>query len=178
MPILGAILGILTAIAVWSWRIKAAKEAAEEAGKVIETAANLPRRLRFRKRMKQGDLGAIEDPREAAAIMMMEVARAAGEVTAEHKLVMRVEIMRHFEMTEADADDLIAAAGWLSRYAPASHVVMTKMTKKVLSAPGLGSEQFVDLSNMLDEVALIEGGPFDEQVSLIRIFREKAGLRV
>ena len=31
---------------------------------------------------------------------------------------------------------------------------------------------------MLDEVALIEGGPFDEQVALIRIYREKAGLRV
>jgi len=123
-------------------------------------------------------LDAIEDPREAAAIMMMEVARAAGEVTVEHKTIMRVEIMQNFELTETEANELVTAAGWLGRDAIAPYVVMQKMTRLILNTPSLGPEQFVDLSNMLDEVALIEGGPFEEQVSLIRIFREQAGLRV
>lgn len=178
MHILGIILGIFTAIAVWSWRLQQAKRGAQEAGKIIETAANLPRKLRYQAKTRKGGLGSVEDPREAAAIMMMEVARGAGEVTAEHKAVMRAEIMQNFELSEQDAEDLVAAAGWLSRDAPAPHAVMQKMSRLVLNTPGLGPKQFVDLSNMLDEVALIEGGPFESQVELIRIFREKAGLRV
>ena len=178
MHIVAIIVGILSAIAIWSWRLQQAKRGAEEAGKLLETAANLPRRMRFQSKTRKGGLDAIEDPREAAAVMMMEVARGAGEVTAEHKAVMRAEIMQYFELSEAEADDLIAAAGWLGRDAPAPHAVMQKMSRFVLDYPGLGPKQFVDLSNMLDEVALIEGGPFEEQVALIRIYREKAGLRV
>ena len=178
MHILAIIFGIVSAIAIWSWRLQQAKRGAEAAGKVLETAANLPRRMRFQNKTRKGGLDAIQDPREAAAVMMMEVARAAGEVTSEHKAVMRAEMMQYFELDEADANDLIAAAGWLGRDAPASHAVMQKMSRFVLNFPGLGPKQFVDLSNMLDEVALIEGGPFDAQVALIRIYREKAGLRV
>lgn len=178
MHILAIIIGIFSAIAIWSWRLQQAKRGAEQAGKVLEAAANLPRRMRFQGKMRKGGIDTITDPREAAAVMMMEVARAAGEVTSEHKAVMRAEMMQYFELTEADADDLIAAAGWLGRDAPAPHVVMQKMSRFILNFPGLGSKQYVDLLNMLDEVALIEGGPFDDQVSLIRIYREKAGLRV
>jgi len=145
---------------------------------LASAAKNIPRKTRFQRRANQGGLDAITDPREAAAVMMMEVARGAGEVTAEHKTVMRAEIMQNFQLSETEADELVAAAGWLGRDALAPYVVMQKMTCLILSTPGLGSDQFVDLSNMLDEVALIEGGPFDEQVSLIRIFREQAGLRV
>ena len=91
---------------------------------------------------------------------------------------MRGEIMQNFEMTEETADELVKAASWISRETLTSFVVMEKMTRTILNTPGLGPKQFVDLSNMLDEVALIEGGPFAEQVQLIRIFREKAGIQV
>jgi len=91
---------------------------------------------------------------------------------------MRVEIMQNFEFSEEEAGELVTAAGWLGRDAIAPYIVLQKMTRLILNSPGLGPEQFVDLANMLDEVALIEGGPFPEQVSLIRVFREQAGLRV
>lgn len=178
MHILGIILGLLTAIGVWSWRLQMAKRGLDETRKFAEAARNLPRKRRFQNQANKGALDTIDDPREAAAIMMMEVARAAGEVTAEHKAVMRVEIMQNFELSEADANELVTAAGWLGRDEHAPYIVMQKMTRLILNTPSLGPEQFVDLSNMLDEVALIEGGPFEEQVSLIRIFREQAGLRV
>jgi len=178
MHILGIIIGIFVTIGVWSYRLQMAKRGLDETRKMAESARNMPRKRRFQNKANRESLDAIEDPREAAAVMMMEVARAAGEVTAEHKAIMRAEIMQNFELSERDADELIAAAGWLGRDAVAPYVVMQKMTRLILSTPSLGPEQFVDLSNMLDEVALIEGGPFEEQISLIRIFREQAGLRV
>ena len=175
MHILGMVIGILTVIGVWSYRLQMAKRGLDETRKFAEAARNLPRKKRFQRR---DGIDAIEDPREAAAIMMMEIARAAGEVTAEHKAIMRVEIMQNFGLEEAEANELVVAAGWLGRDAVEPSIMMQKMTRLILSTPSLGPEQFVDMSNMLDEVALIEGGPFDEQVSLIRIFREQAGLRV
>lgn len=178
MHILGIILGILTAIGVWSYRLQMAKRGLDETRKFAEAARNMPRKRKFKSRAGLTGLDAIEDPRQAAAIMLLEVARGAGEVTSEHKAVMRGEIMQNFEMTEETADELVKAASWISRETLTSFVVMEKMTRTILNTPGLGPKQFVDLSNMLDEVALIEGGPFAEQVQLIRIFREKAGIQV
>lgn len=178
MHILGLIIGIFVTIGIWSYRLQMAKRGLDETRKFAEAARNIPRKRRFQSKVNRGGLDAVEDPREAAAIMMMEIARAAGEVTAEHKAVMRLEVIQNFQMNEAEADELVTAASWLGRDEIAPHIVMQKMTRLILSTPSLGPEQFMDLSNMLDEVALIEGGPFEEQVSLIRIFREQADLRV
>lgn len=155
-----------------------AKRGLDETRKFAEAARNMPRNRRFKSRIQRSGIDAIEDPREAAAVMLMEVARAAGEVTAEHKATMRAEMMLHFELDEQEAEDLVVAAGWLGRDEFAPHVVMQKMSRLVLNSPGLGPEQFVDLTNMLDEVALVSGGPVEQQVSLIGIFRKQANLRV
>ena len=89
-----------------------------------ETMANLPRKLKFRNLARKNGLQVVEDPREAAAIMMLEVAQARGALTERQEAVIRAEMIQHFEFSEADAEGLIKQAGWLARDAGAPHAVM------------------------------------------------------
>ena len=126
MHIIVALLGILGFIAVWYWRLKMLQEVAKDGRKLAETVTNLPRKMRFKNKSGKGGLAVVDDPREAATILMLEIAQARGTLTEKQEAAIRGEVMHHFEFTEADANELISQAGWLSRNAGASHVVMSK----------------------------------------------------
>jgi type II secretory pathway pseudopilin PulG len=65
MQFLIGLLGILTAIGIWSWRMRMARDGAREAVDLARTAAHLPRRLAFKYRSGRNGLDLIDDPREA-----------------------------------------------------------------------------------------------------------------
>ncbi|MEC7288934.1 MAG: hypothetical protein VXW22_02400 [Pseudomonadota bacterium] len=178
MHFLFAILGFLGFIAVWYWRLKALQEVAKDGRKVAETVANLPRKMRFKNKSGKGGLAVVDDPREAATILMLEIAQARGTLTERQEAAIRGEIMHHFEFAEGDANELIAQSGWLSRNAGASHVVMSRMTDFVRRSPGMTNKELVDLDGMLVTVSEAEGDPTPSQLDLLVIYREKTGLRV
>ena len=128
MQFLVILLGVFGFIAVWYWRIKALQEVAKDGRKIAETVGNLHRKLRFKNKTGKLGLAAVDDPREAAAILMLEIAQARGTLTERQEAAVRGEVMHHFEFNEADSNSLITQAGWLSRNGGASHVVMSKMT--------------------------------------------------
>ncbi|MCR9222467.1 MAG: hypothetical protein NXH70_00230 [Hyphomonas sp.] len=178
MHIIVALLGFLGFIAVWYWRLKMLRDVARDGRKVAETVANLPRKMRFRHQSGKGGLSVVEDPREAATILMLEIAQARGTLTEKQEAVIRGEIMHQFEFAEGDANSLISQAGWLSRSAGASHVVMSKMTDFVRKSPGMTNKELVDLDGMLVAISEAEGDPTASQLDLLMIYRDKTGLRV
>jgi len=178
MHIIVALLGILGFIAVWYYRLKTLRDAAQDGRKAIETVANLPRKMRFKNKSGKGGLAVVDDPREAAAILMLEIAQARGTLTEKQEAAIRGEIMHHFDFPEEDANALIAQAGWLSRNAGASHVVMSRMTDFVRQSPGMTPKELVDLDGMFVTISEAEGNPTDAQLDLLTIYREKTGLRV
>lgn len=178
MHIIVAIVSIITFIGVWYWRLKVLGQAANEGLKAAETLANLPRKMRFRNKTRKGGLEIVEDPREAAAILMLEVARARGAITQKQEAAIRAEIMQHFEFSEEDAQSLIAQAGWLSQSAKTSDAVISRMADFVLKWPGMDRKEIIDLDSMLVYVSEAEGSPTPDQLSLLEIFRQKVGLRV
>lgn len=177
MHILIAILGLVTAISVWYWRIRTLSRAARDGADLAKAAANLPRKLRFQNKLGKGGLQLVDDPREAAAILMLEIARAGGEVGKAHKSVMTEHMAREFELSEEDAESLVAHAAWLTREAPAAHVVAARMSDFILRSPGIGPKQIVDLDTMLVAVSEAEGVPGRDQLALLQVFRDKAGLK-
>ena len=176
MSVLLVILGIITTLSIWYWRLQVLSRAARDGIEAARTAANLPRRMAFRHRADKTALMVIDDPREAAVIMMMEIALARGALTENQSAVMRAEIMRHFQYSADDADALIAHAGWVGRDAPAAHKVMTRMSHVILNSSSLGPKELVDLDTMLVAVSEAEGVPDAEQLSLLQVYRDQAGL--
>lgn len=177
MHIIGIILAIVAGIALWQWRIRQAAETARELGNMAQTAANLPRKLAFKRKTGKSGLKLIDDPREAAAVLMLEIARADGEASVEAKQVMRQIMREEFEVDEADADALIVHAQFLLRNGPVPHAVVDRMARFVLDAPGIGPKEIVDLDGMLVAVTEADGPPTAEQLSLLQVFRNRTGVQ-
>ncbi|MEM5515855.1 TerB family tellurite resistance protein [Henriciella sp. AS95] len=176
MHIFLALLGFLTFIAVWYWRLKMLHGAAKDGFNAAKGLANKPRELSFKHRARKGGLSAVQDPREAAAVMMLEIARTRGAITEKQEAAMRAEMIEHFEFSDSDADEMVTQAGWLTRNAPASHVVMGKMSDVIVRTPGMSHKEFDDLASMLENVAVADGDVSVMERDLIQIWRRKAGL--
>ncbi len=178
MHILLFILSVITAIGIWSWRIRMARDGAQEAAKLAQSAANLPRKMAFRYKASKGGISLIQDPREAAAIMMMEVARArGGPLTERQTEVIDREIMRHFEFSQTEADELTAHAAWVTNSAPPPAETMRKLSQLIVSSSVLGPKEVIDLDAMLVAVSEAEGLPTRDQLALLQVYLDKAGLR-
>lgn len=178
MHFLIGFLGILVAIGLWSWRLRMAREGGGEAADLARTAANLPRRMAFKYRSGRNGLELIDDPREAAAIMMMEVARARGEpLTDRQSHSMIEEMIQHFRFTAEQAHELVAHAGWATNKAPLPQETMRRLSQKIVGERYLGPKEVVDLDSMLVAVSEAEGVPTRDQLALLQIFRDRAGLK-
>lgn len=176
MHIIVGIIGILTFIFVWYSRLKMLGDAAKSGKKAFDTAKNLPRKRRFQAKARKGGLDIVDDPREAAAIIMLEIALARGALTDRQEAALRAETMINFELNEKDADRLITQAGWLARDAGASHVVVGRMTDFLSKVPGMGERNLRDLEQMILSVVDAGGSATPKQEDLLAIFRQKAAL--
>lgn len=178
MHILLTVLAILTAIGVWAWRLHMARRGLEEIADLAKTAANAPRRLAFRYRAGKGGIDLIEDPREAAAIMMMMVALArGGPLSPRQSEVIEAEIAGHFSFTAQEAEELAAHAAWIASSQLPGPAEMRRMSRLVVNAPQLGPKEVVDLDSMLVAVSEAEGLPSRAQLGLLQIYRDMAGLK-
>lgn len=177
MQIVLFLVGVLAAIGIWSWRLRMAREGAQEAARLAQAALNMPRKLAFRYKAGKGGLSLIQDPREAAAIMMMEVARArSGPLTENQTAIMNREIMQHFEFTQDQVDELTAHAAWVTNSAPAPAETMRKLSRLIVTSSVLGPKEVVDLDAMLVAVSEAEGLPTRDQLKLLQVYRDEAGL--
>ena len=178
MQILLFLLGVLVTIGIWSWRIRMAREGAQEAARLAHSAINMPRKMAFRYKASKNGITLIEDPREAAAIMMMEVARArGGPLTDRQAEVIEQEIVHHFEFTPAEAEELSAHAAWVTNTAPPPAETMRKLSQLIVTSSVLGPKEVVDLDAMLVTVSEAEGLPTRDQLELLQVYRDKAGLK-
>ncbi|KCZ92282.1 hypothetical protein [Hyphomonas johnsonii] len=178
MQYLLGILIIVAATGLWSWRLRMARDRARAAADMARAAANLPHKLAFRYKAGRNGLTRIEDPREAAAIMMMEVARArGGPLTQKQSDAIDEEIMRHFGFSPSDANELTAHAAWVTNHAPLPEQTMRSLSQLILSDRNLGSKEIIDLDSMLVAVSEAEGVPTRDQLSLLQVYRDRAGLK-
>lgn len=178
MHIVFAAFAILVAIAVWTWRLRMAKRGLDELGEVAKTVANAPRRLAFSWRAGKGGIELVEDPREAAALMMMMVALArGGPLSPRQADTIEGEIRSHFSFSVHEAEDLAAHAAWVAGSQLPGEEQMRRLSKLVVNAPQLGPKEVVDLDTMLVTVSEAEGLPTRAQLALLQIYRDMAGLK-
>lgn len=159
MHILLAIVGAIGAIGVLLWRMQMAANATRDIVETAQDAGRFFRSWRWRKKANANPLDLIEDPREAAAAMMVAAAQYDGSLSAREEAAIMAEMRYHFEADEKTARDLLARGRWLAKDASdlgqtfhrASAAVRKRCTPKELN----------DLVTMLREVAKADGAPSD-----------------
>ena len=112
MHIILGLLGVLGAVAVFVWRINQATNAARELADTAGEFANLPRKMRFRRKAGKGGVDVIDDPREAGAVLVYGAASYAGALDNETKQRMASEFAALFDLEMDSARELTARAAW------------------------------------------------------------------
>lgn len=163
---------------VWSRQRARAAPPRSEGRPALVTPGELVRSLDGRRSRGQRGLSDIQDPREAAALLMAMMAAGPGGATARQITCMVQEAMTFFGFSEAGARALIDHAVWVCEGVSDPHRAVSQMTDLVQRAPALGAKEIVDLDGMLVAVSEAETSPDERQLQLLALFRRQAGLRV
>ncbi len=174
MHIVLGLLGLLAAIGAIAWRINMAMKGAEVIKDVAQTTANLPRKMRFKAKANRQRLSAVDDPREAAAVLLLGMARAGGELTREHKQAIRSNMESEFGVSPEFSEELLARAAWYSANVADPADLVPRMTDFL--AKHVGAPELAQVSTMLEAVSRVEADTGQDQFEYLRKYRQKAGL--
>lgn len=179
MHILIAAIAFLAALATWYARLKRIGSAARDIGKVAQRVRNAPRKFAFMRRAATSGLKSVSDPREAAAILMVLVAGSGQGRQLETAQSDRIqeETRQAFELTPEEAEALLTHAVWMVREVDVPGGVAARMAQIIVRSPGIGAKELVDLDTMLVAITEAVGAPAPEQLQLLQVYRDKAGLR-
>ena len=162
MHIIIAVLGALAA-ALWAFThfMGAAREGREAIGEV----KGVIRRGKWNRRVDQRLIENLSDPREAAAILIYQLAAYDGAVTDRQKAQMIDDMRREFQADDETAEGLFAFA----RMAVGEINDAGNSVRKILAPVNsvCTPDEKASLIELLDRTAEIEGEPTDMQRRLI-----------
>ncbi|MFP4002964.1 MAG: TerB family tellurite resistance protein [Alphaproteobacteria bacterium] len=170
MHILIAILGAAAAALFFIYRIYLAVQAGREVADRIGDPRRFARRFRWARKVRGNPLETLEDPREAATVLMLAVARTEGELTDAARDTIRAQMRRYFGMSGEAAEAMLRQLAWMTRE-------MTDITPRMRHLAALlrrhcTAAEREDVAAMLDEVAQASGGPTPMRRQIIQRYRQ------
>lgn len=173
MHIIIAILGALATVLFLLSRIgKGASDLADTA----QELGNLPRKLRHRRQAGKQGLDLIENPVEAATVLMISIARMDGisRVSDTQADAIARQLTDHMQLGADDADGYVVQLRSLSGYlkqADSALFPMVDLLRKTIS-----KDDARDLVGMMAAIAETDSPVNPEQQNFIRRFEERMGL--
>jgi len=176
MHILAIIIGLLGAGFWWALRLSAHHknigDAANMARGAVIQAKNMPRQRRFRKAHNKSGFDLVESPVEAAAVLMIMIARSgpSRRIDDSERDVIEAQLKTNMQLSSDDADGVVRQMDSLTHNVNLPESAITPMTKVLRES--IGREDAQDLADMLVQVAAAEGEPDINQKEFLRSFRE------
>lgn len=176
MHILAILLGILGTGIWWALRLSANRknigDAANMARGAVVQAKNLPRQRRFRKAHNKSGFDLIETPVEAAAVLMIMIARAgpSRRIDDIERDVIEAQLTTNMQLSSDDADGIVRQMDSLTHNILLPESAITPMTKVLRDF--ISRDDARDLADMLTQVAAAEDAPDINQKQFLRSFRE------
>lgn len=130
------------------------------------------RRIRARETERTAPLSVIDDPREAAIVLMLLITRG-GDPTP-HQVAAIHDKMRTVFGFDHDVDDRLTHARFSASRAQnfsEAAVIFSHLFNKQLTA-----DERRELVGMVEEIARIDGGPSATQIEAIDVLKRKVGL--
>lgn len=173
MHIILGILGTIAAVLFYMSRIsKSAGDLADAANEI----GNLPRKLRYRKKEGKQGLDLVEEPIEAATVLMISVARLdkLGRVSDTQARAIANELIGNMQLDRDYAEDLIVQMRSLSQYLTQPESTLFPMVKVLQGV--ISKDDAEDLAQMLERIARIDSPIESDQTEFIRRFQDRMGL--
>ncbi|MFM9861200.1 TerB family tellurite resistance protein [Pseudoxanthobacter sp. M-2] len=157
------ILGAIAVLGTLAFFIVRMRDAASAANDLSYEAKSFWRRFGFRRRASGTPLDAVQEPAEAAAVLLLAVARIRGTVTS--KEVEAIEEILREDLGVTDTVEAMARARWLSGHIQSPEYVPYSFQKLLMTRVDMAERR--QLVGMLRRVATAEGTPTDDQTAFI-----------
>ncbi|GLS29805.1 hypothetical protein SAMN04488498_11071 [Mesorhizobium albiziae] len=174
MHILLAVLGILAAAALWWYRMKMMKDAANEAADVIGRVRGNIRRNRIRHQNEMSPLTAIDDPVVAAATLISALLSDDASLTPERETALRKEI--EAIARAGKLEETLVYAKWAASQIDDTGAVIDKLGPFLRDR--LSEEERHDLLAMIRRTSAMTGPQLPTLEPRMRRLRQKLGLEV
>ncbi len=162
MHILIAVLG---AIAAAFWAFTYFVNAASEGREAVRDVKGVIRRGKWNRRIDQRLIENLSDPREAAAIIIYQIAAYDGDVTDRQHQAMVADMRAAFDVDEETGEGLFAFARMAVGELNDAGNSVRKILTPVKDVCTLDEKQ--QLIDMMDRAAEVEGPPSETQRRLI-----------
>ncbi len=173
MHIIIVILGALATILFLLSRIS---RSASDLTETAQELSNLPRKLRHRRNAGKQGLDLIENPVEAATVLMISIARmdGIGRVSETQAEAIAVQLSDHMQLDPDDAGGFVVQLRSLTSYLKQADSALFPMVD--LLRQKISKDEARDLVGMMAVIAEADGPTNDEQRNFIRRFEERMGL--
>ncbi len=161
MHILLGILGVLSAVAIWYWRFKAAQDAAGDIANVANDVRLAIRRFGYMRQHKTHPADCVEDPRLAAAGIAAAVAGMDAPLSQAEIDRLTAGAGATFQIDSAEAVDITAFGRWIAGQCNSPEDAIRRLTRVVKAHAG--EEAGPQLVAMVQAVATADGGTLSER---------------
>ena len=159
------IIAVLGALAAAFWAFTYFMNAANEGREAIGEVKGVLRRGKWSRRIDQRLIENLSDPREAAAVLVYQIAAYDGDVTARQKAQMVSDFQSIFSADDETAEGLYAFARMAAGEVNDAGNSVRKITRPIIDVCSPNEKaQFIE---MLERAAEIEGELSDRQRRLI-----------
>lgn len=174
MHIFVSILGALGVLILALWRLQQAAMIARDVADAAGGAGSALRRWRWRRKVNVNPLDLIEDPREAAGVLMVAVAQANGSLTDVERTAITNQMEDRFGATPEQASALLARALWMVREGVDTREIMRRVMPVLRTAANAAQRR--DLVDMLTVVAEADGRQDETTTFDIANFQKQLGV--
>lgn len=174
MHIVLAIVSAIGAIAFFIIRANYVVQASRELGEAAGDAGGLFRRFLWRRQTAVDLVRKIDDPRQAAAVMMCAVAQSDGHLTEAEKTAILDQMRGPLELDGPEAIELFAHAHWLVGDMKDLSAMLRRASKPI--AERCTAAEKAELLDMLSAVAAADGEASGIQTDAIARLRHDLGL--
>lgn len=170
------IVGILAAIAGILFYVSRISRSAGDLVDAANEIGNLPRKLRYRKKAGKRGLDLIEEPVEAATVLMISIARMDkfGRVTDAQAKSVAQELCENMQLDMSEAEDMIIQMRSITQYLNQPDSTLFPMINILQNT--IGKSDARELAAMMRRVGSIESPLDNAQTDFMRRFEDRMGL--
>jgi len=161
MHILIAVGTVVMGLLLWSYRIRAAKEAVEDLSDIASDVMAAARRLGFRRRPNTHPVDAIEEASLAAGALTVAFLDLGPRLTDEGRTAHLRALQRQLDIPKADAEEMLILGPFFVNECHGPIPAVSRLGRKLRD---LGGNQALDPAlQVINDVAGAHGGLNDTQ---------------
>jgi hypothetical protein len=172
MHIILGFFAILGGAAFWWWRMKSINEAANDVTDAAGRAIGKYKRYKFRKKVEDSPVEAVDDPLAAAVVMMIALVQERGPLLEPTETAIRRELTKVMGVKEPT--EVMVFAKWVASHVVDANAVSLRYGKLWIGA--LNRSEREDFLGSVERVVAADGPVTDGQRSALVKLRERLAL--